>query len=67
VFFSSAALFSHALKGWAILYPQFRLVPAIDGYQLTVLFALSVLPYTAASIIPAWLAATIAPDTALRS
>lgn len=67
VFFASAAVFSNALKGWAILYPQFRLVPAIDGYQLTVLFTLSVLPYTAATIIPAWLAATIAPDTALRS
>ena len=67
VFFSSAALFSHALKGWAILYPQFKLVPAIDGYQLSVLFVLSVLPYTAATIIPAWLAATIAPDAAMRS
>ncbi len=67
VFFSSAALFSHALKGWAILYPQFKLVPVVDGYQLTVLFALSVLPYTAATIIPAWLAATIAPDAAMRS
>jgi ABC-type lipoprotein release transport system permease subunit len=67
VFFSSAALFSHALKGWAILYPQFRLVPAVDGYQLSVLFVLAVLPYTAATIIPAWLAATIAPDAAMRS
>lgn len=67
VFFSSAALFSHALKGWAILYPQFTLVPTIDGYQLSVLFVLSVLPYTAATIIPAWLAATIAPDAAMRS
>ncbi len=67
VFFSSAALFSHALKGWAILYPQFKLVPAVDGYQLSVLFVLAVLPYTAATIIPAWLAATIAPDAAMRS
>ncbi len=67
VFFGSAALFSHALKGWAVLYPQFRLVPVIDGYQLAVLFTLTVLPYTAATIIPAWLAATIAPDAAMRS
>lgn len=67
VFFSSAALFSHALKGWAVLYPQFKLVPSINGYQLAVLFTLSVLPYTAATIVPAWLAATIAPDAAMRS
>lgn len=67
VFFSSATLFSHALKGWAVLYPQFSLIPVISGYQLAVLFSLSVLPYTAATIIPAWLSATIAPDAAMRS
>jgi ABC-type lipoprotein release transport system permease subunit len=67
VFFLSAALFGHALKGWSVIYPQFRLVPVIDVYQLTVLFFLTVLPYTAATIIPAWLAATVPPDAAMRS
>lgn len=67
VFFFSASLFEHALKGWSILYPQFKLVPAIDAYQLSVLFFLSVLPYTAATIIPAWLAATADPASAMRS
>ena len=67
VFFFSAALFEHALKGWSVIYPQFRLVPVIDAYQLTVLFFLTVLPYTAATIIPAWLAATVPPDSAMRS
>ena len=67
VFFFSAALFEHPLKGWSILYPQFRLVPAIDVYQLSILFFLSVIPYTAATIIPAWLAATVDPDAAMRS
>jgi ABC-type antimicrobial peptide transport system permease subunit len=67
VFFFSATLFEHALKGWAILYPQFKLVPAVDAYQLSVLFCLSVLPYTAATIIPAWLAATADPASAMRS
>lgn len=67
VFFFSATLFEHALKGWAVLYPRFRLVPVMDAYQLTVLFFLSVLPYTAATIIPSWLAATVDPDAAMRS
>jgi len=67
VFFFSASLFEHALKGWAVLYPRFRLVPAIDAYQLTILFFLAVLPYTAATIIPSWLAATVDPDAAMRS
>lgn len=67
VYFFSAGLFEHALKGWSVLYPQFRLQPVMDGYQLSVLFFLSVLPYTAATIVPAWMAATMDPDSALRS
>lgn len=67
VFFFSASLFEHALKGWAVLYPRFKLVPTVDGYHLTVLFFLTVLPYTTATIVPAWLAATADPDAAMRS
>jgi len=67
VFFFSAPLFEHALKGWAVLYPRFRLAPYLDPYQLSVLFFLTVLPYTVATIVPAWLAATIDPDEAMRS
>ncbi|MDO9081617.1 MAG: FtsX-like permease family protein, partial [Desulfuromonadales bacterium] len=67
VFFFSAPLFEHALKGWGVLYPSFRLVPAFDFYQISLLFFLTVLPYTAATIIPSWRAATIDPDAAMRS
>ncbi|MDA8428009.1 MAG: FtsX-like permease family protein [Geobacteraceae bacterium] len=67
VFLFSATLFEPALKGWSVMYPHFKLTPVIDVYQLTILFALTVLPYTAASIIPAWLAATVPPDAAMRS
>jgi hypothetical protein len=42
-------------------------VPAVDVYQLSVLFLLSVFPYTAAIIFPSWLAATVDPDAAMRS
>lgn len=67
VFIFSAPLFASALKGWSVLYPEFRLIPAIDLYQLTVLFLLSVFPYTAATILPSWIAATVDPDAAMRS
>ena len=67
VFFFSASLFAHALKGWAVLYPQFRLTPVVDAYQLAVLFFLTVVPYTAATIIPSWRTATVDPDAAMRS
>lgn len=67
LFFFSAPLFEHALKGWAVLYPRFKLVPAVDAYQLAILFFLTVIPYTTATIIPSWRAATADPDAAMRS
>jgi len=67
VFFLSAPLFAQALKGWSVIYPSFQLLPVVDVSQLTVLFFLTVVPYTAATIIPCWRAATIDPDAAMRS
>ncbi len=66
VYLLNAPLFAQALKGWSILYPDFRLHPSIDFYQLSILFTFSVIPYTAATIIPSWLAATTDPDDAMR-
>lgn len=67
VFFLSAPLFAPALKGWSVLYPTFRLTPHIDLYQLSTLFLLTVMPYTAATILPSWLTATTDADSAMRS
>ncbi|NTV49714.1 MAG: FtsX-like permease family protein [Geobacteraceae bacterium] len=66
VFFLSAPLFAQALKGWSVIYPDFKLMPVVDAYQLAVLFFLTVVPYTTATIIPCWRAATIDPDAAMR-
>lgn len=67
VFFTSAFLFAPALKGWSVLYPNFRITPFIDPYQLAILFFLTVVPYTVATIIPSWKAAIIDPDLVMRS
>jgi ABC-type lipoprotein release transport system permease subunit len=67
VYFFSATLFEHALKGWSVLYPKYRLTPTLDAYQLGVLLFLTVVPYTVATIIPCWRAATVDPDAAMRS
>lgn len=67
VFFASSALFEPALKGWSVLYPDFRLVSSIDGLQLATLFFLSVIPYTVATLVPSWKTATIDPDAVMRS
>jgi ABC-type lipoprotein release transport system permease subunit len=67
VFFASASLFEPVLKGWAVLYPDFRLVPFIDPLQVATLFMLTVMPYTVATVIPSWRAATVDPDVVMRS
>lgn len=67
VFFTSAFLFAPALKGWSVLYPDFRITPFIDPYQVAILFFLTVVPYTVATIVPSWRAAIVDPDSIMRS
>jgi ABC-type lipoprotein release transport system permease subunit len=67
VFFTSSSLFEPALKGWSVLYPAFKLTPFVDAYQVATLFFLTVIPYTVATIVPSWRAATIDPDAVMRS
>lgn len=66
VFFASSILFEPVLKGWAVLYPQFKVVPFVDASQVVSLFFLTVVPYTVATIIPSWRAATVDPDSVMR-
>jgi len=66
VFLASFMLFEPVLKGWAVLYPEFKITPFIDGAQLASLFFLTVVPYTVATIIPSWRAAIVDPDSVMR-
>ena len=66
VFAGGSALFVPILKGWSVLYPEFHLFPTVDFGQLSALFLLTVIPYTVATIIPSWRAATAAPDAVMR-
>jgi ABC-type lipoprotein release transport system permease subunit len=66
VFFTGSLVFEPALKGWSRLYPHFDLTPFINAEQIITLFVLTVLPYTVATIVPTWRAATIDPDSAMR-
>lgn len=66
VFFTGSIVFEPALKGWSSLYPNFKLTPFVNLEQLTTLFFLTVVPYTVATIVPIWRAATIDPDSAMR-
>ena len=66
IFLAAAMLFEPVLKGWSVLYPDFRLTPYINAYQIAVLFFLTVIPYTVATIVPSWRSATIDPDSVMR-
>jgi len=66
VFVADATLFAPVLKGWAVLYPRFRLIPYVDGLQVATLFFFTVFPYTVATLIPIWRAATTDPDAVMR-
>ncbi len=66
VFHFGAAIFEPVLKGWAVLYPRFTLIPAVDGLQVATLFFFTVFPYTAAVLVPIWRAAITDPDAVMR-
>jgi ABC-type lipoprotein release transport system permease subunit len=66
VFYQGAALFEPVLKGWAVLYPEFRLTPNVDGLQVATLFFFTVFPYAAAVLVPIWKAAITDPDAVMR-
>jgi ABC-type lipoprotein release transport system permease subunit len=67
VFVGSAALLAPVLQGWSVLTPRWQLTPAPGGMQLATLFFLTVVPYTVATVVPAWRAATADPDAVMRS
>jgi ABC-type lipoprotein release transport system permease subunit len=67
VFFADSALFEPVLKGWAVLYPDFKLIPFLDPLQIFALSLLAILPYTFATVLPVWRAINIDPDAALRA
>ncbi|MEW6667651.1 MAG: ABC transporter permease [Thermodesulfobacteriota bacterium] len=66
VFFASASLFEHAMKGWSTLFPSFTLRPVINVFQVSILFFLTVVPYSLLTIIPTWGVSVTDPDAVMR-
>lgn len=66
VFGWGAPMLAIVMQGWSVLYPAFPLTPVLDPTPLLTLFFLTVLPYTAATIVPSWRAAIMDPDTVMR-
>jgi ABC-type antimicrobial peptide transport system permease subunit len=66
VFVLGAPLLMPLLKGWSVLFPTFDLPRVVDLYQLAVLGCVTILPYLASTLIPAWKAASSDPDDVMR-
>ena len=63
--FFNGMLFRPVLLGWSVLKPPLSLVPVFTFADLLIIFSLSILPYLAATVIPAWHSATIRPDSVI--
>ena len=63
--FFEGVLFRPVLLGWSVLKPPVHLLPVFSFSDLLIIFSLSVLPYLAATVIPAWHSASIRPDSVI--
>jgi ABC-type lipoprotein release transport system permease subunit len=66
VLFFEGSLFRPVLLGWSVIYPSLKILPVVTAGDLLLIFILSVLPYLAATVIPAWRCSTVSPDAAIR-
>ena len=67
VFLFGASLLAPVLMGWSVLFPEFRLTPYLDLYQIFVMGFLTVVPYIASTVIPSWKASVTDPDEVMRT
>lgn len=58
-------LFQPVMLGWSVLKPTVTIVPTFDFGDLLIIVSLSILPYLAATVIPAWRSAAIRPDSVM--
>ena len=63
--FFDASLFKPVLIGWSVINPTLDLVPSFKVSNFLLVFCFSVLPYLAATVIPAWRSASVPADSAL--
>ena len=65
VVYFAAFLFRPVLMGWSVLRPDLHLVPRMAVGNILLILAFTVVPYLAATVIPAWRSATVPADSAL--
>jgi len=66
VFHYGGSVLAPLLKGWSVLFPEFHLQPHGELVQILTVFMLSVVPYSLATLVPAWKAAITDPERIMR-
>lgn len=67
VFWLDAPLLKPFLIGWSVLYPAYRLPAVVEPGSILLIFALSVIPYLAATLVPAWRGAITDPAEIMQN
>ena len=67
VFLLGASFLAPVIKGWSVLFPDFRITPHLDLYQIFVMGCLTVIPYVASTVIPSWKTAITDPEEVMRT
>jgi len=67
VFVFGAPLVSAVMKGWSVVFPEFRLTPYFSLYQVFVMAFLTVAPFVASTVIPSWKASVTDPESVIRT
>ena len=65
VVFFDGALLRPVLLGWSVIKPSFQLSPSFVVHDFLLIAAFSVIPYMAATIVPAWKSAMVRPDSVM--
>lgn len=66
ILFLEGSLFRPVLLGWSVIQPSLKILPIFAAGDVLLIFTLSVLPYLAATVIPAWRCSTVSPDAAIK-
>lgn len=67
IFLLDAVMLKPLFSGWSTLYPNYRLIPAITVNEIVILLTVSILPYLAATIMPAWRGAVTDPAEIMQN
>lgn len=58
-------LFRPVMLGWSVVRPSFSFSPPFVFADLLVIFAVSVVPYLCATVVPAWKSAVVRPESVI--